>query len=87
MPTVEAESAPTLTHQGEFALAVVLNGSAQVTVEFGPDVRVAELAPRDAIAFPAGSNWAWADRSADFEILQVTLPAQSIETTEVEDAG
>jgi len=86
-PTVEAASAPMLTHHGEFALVVVLRGSAQVAVEFQSEVRVADVVSRDAIAIPAGSNWAWTDRSEDFEILQVTLPARSIETTEVDDAG
>jgi uncharacterized protein YjlB len=85
-PTVDAESAPTLTHRGEFATAIVLAGSAQLTVEFEGGVRVVEVVSRDAVALPAGSRWAWADRSADFEMLQVTLPAEGIETMEVEHA-
>jgi uncharacterized protein YjlB len=67
-----------LTHDGEFALCVVLNGSATLTVEADADAQPGRVSSRDAIAFPAGIRWAWSQWSADFELLQVTLPADGI---------
>jgi quercetin dioxygenase-like cupin family protein len=74
-----SSSAPTwLTHDGEFALCVVLDGSATLTVDADTDAQPGRVPSRDAIAFPAGTRWAWSDWSADFELLQVTLPADGI---------
>ncbi len=91
-PTVDSEPAPALTHNGEFAMAVVLAGSAQLTVEVGGveferDELVANVAQRDAVALPEGSTWTWTDRTADFEMLQVVLPAGCVRVAEVDHAG
>ena len=67
-----------LTHDGEFALCVVLDGSAILTVGGDTDTQPGRVSSRDAVAFPAGTRWAWSDWSADFELLQVTLPADGI---------
>jgi len=74
-----AEGAPTwLTHDGEFALFVVLDGSAVLTLNTDSDADPGRVSPRDAIALPAGVHWAWSDWSVDFELLQVTLPTSGI---------
>jgi mannose-6-phosphate isomerase-like protein (cupin superfamily) len=63
-----------LTHDGEFAMNVVLSGSATLTVER----RNEQFGPRDAVTFPAGAEWTWSQCSSDFELLDVTLPDRTI---------
>jgi len=77
---IGVESSPTLTHDGEFAMFVVVAGSARIDVEAGPgqDAQAFAIMPRDAVAVPAGARWSWSERSPDLEILQVTLPAQCV---------
>ena len=67
-----------LTHDGEFAFFVVLYGSAVMTLDTESVGQPGRLSERDAIAVPAGSRWAWSDWSADFELLQVSLPATAV---------
>jgi quercetin dioxygenase-like cupin family protein len=75
-PPVDRRSTEdTLTHHGEFAFSVVLDGSVDLTVGDGPPAR---LEARDAVAFPPGTRWAWCDWSDDFEMLQVTLPDAAV---------
>ncbi len=69
-----------LTHDGEFALFVVIEGSAILTLDSDSEAQPGRVSPRDSIAIPAGIGWAWADWSADFEVLQVTLPADGVRT-------
>lgn len=87
MPILDAAPAPTLTHGGEFAMFVVLAGSAQLAVEFDGDARVVDVAPRDAVALPSGSTWTWANRTTDFELLHVVLPVGCVHLAEVDHAG
>lgn len=63
-----------LTHDGEFAMNVVLSGSATLTV----DGRTEQLGERDAVTFPAGAEWMWSQCSSDFELLDVTLPDRTV---------
>jgi mannose-6-phosphate isomerase-like protein (cupin superfamily) len=63
-----------LTHDGEFAMNVVLSGSATLTV----DGRTEQLGERDAVTFPAGVEWTWSQCSSDFELLDVTLPDRTV---------
>jgi len=63
-----------LTHDGEFAMNVVLSGSATLTVE----TRNEQFGPRDAVTFPAGAEWTWSQWSSDFELLDVTLPDRTV---------
>jgi mannose-6-phosphate isomerase-like protein (cupin superfamily) len=86
MPLVDAAPAPTLSHGGEFAMSVVLAGSAQLAVEFDGNARVVDVAPRDAVALPPGSTWTWANRTTDFELLQVVLPVGCVHVAEVDHA-
>ncbi|MGB3737292.1 MAG: hypothetical protein WA964_20225, partial [Ilumatobacter sp.] len=65
---------PALTHHGEFALVVGLNGDAAIDV----DGRVIALAPRTSLALPAGTRWSWSTRSDDHSALVVTLPADTV---------
>ncbi len=71
-----------LTHSGEFAFAVVLAGSAVITIdgagEVGDPGATSRLDARDAIALPPGARWAWSGWTEDFEYLQVTLPDATI---------
>jgi mannose-6-phosphate isomerase-like protein (cupin superfamily) len=63
-----------LTHDGEFAMNVVLTGGATLTV----DGRTEQLGARDAVTFPAGAEWAWSQCSRDFELFDVTLPDRTV---------
>jgi quercetin dioxygenase-like cupin family protein len=74
-PDTRRSTVATLTHDGEFAFSVVLEGSVDVTVGDGPPAR---LEARDAVAFPPGTRWAWREWSDDFEMLQVTLPDAAV---------
>ena len=65
-----------LTHDGEFAMNVVLTGGATLTV----DGRTDQLGARDAVTFPAGAEWTWSQWSSDFELLDVTLPDRTVRT-------
>ena len=78
---VEAQGPPVgsqwLVADGEFVLVVVLDGSAVVTIE-GAESLTSRVGARDAIVFPPASNWAWSDWTADFEFLEVSLPAGGV---------
>jgi mannose-6-phosphate isomerase-like protein (cupin superfamily) len=63
-----------LTHDGEFAMNVVLSGSATLTV----DGRTEQFGARDAVTFPAGAEWTWGQCSSDFELFDVTLPDRTV---------
>ena len=63
-----------LTHDGEFAMNVVLAGTATLHV----DGRTEQFGMRDAVTFPAGSEWSWSQWSSDFEFLDVSLPDRTI---------
>jgi quercetin dioxygenase-like cupin family protein len=65
-----------LANDGEFAFAVVLDGTAVLTV----DGATSPVGARDAVAFPRGSIWAWSEWSDDFEFLEVSMPAEEIRT-------
>ncbi len=79
---VEAARLPTgfpsqrLTHDGEFAFVVVLDGTAAVTI----DEATTPVGARDAVALPPGSTWAWSCWTHDFEFLEISLPADGIRT-------
>lgn len=64
-----------MVHLGEFALYVVLTGSAQLTTNHDGDQRMELVGPRDAVAIPPGSHWSWDQCSHDFAVLQVILPS------------
>ncbi len=87
MPVADEPKSPALTHDGEFALSVVLAGSAQLTVECNSEKRIVEVASSDAVALPSGSMWSWANRTADFELLQVVLPVDCVRVAEFDHAG
>jgi quercetin dioxygenase-like cupin family protein len=67
-----------LTHRGEIVFDVVVAGSA----EFGATadgVSVVETLGRgDALAIPPGGRWRWSRWTDDFELLEVTLPADAV---------
>jgi mannose-6-phosphate isomerase-like protein (cupin superfamily) len=63
-----------LTHDGEFAMNVVLAGTATLHV----DGRTEQFGTRDAVTFPAGAEWSWSQWSSDFEFLDVSLPDRTI---------
>jgi hypothetical protein len=73
-----------LEHDGEFAMAVVLAGTATLVVDAGRNGSADAGSPagpvreRDAVAVPAGVRWGWSNWSSDFEILDVTLPARTV---------
>jgi mannose-6-phosphate isomerase-like protein (cupin superfamily) len=69
-----AATSTSLTHDGEFAMNVVLSGSADLRI--GDDVE--SMCSRDAAALPAGTVWTWSDWTDDFSLLDVTLPASSV---------
>lgn len=69
-----------LRHSGEFVFDVVLHGSATVRVDDGAGERAEQLGARDAVAIPPGARWQWSDWSDDFEFVEVTLPADPVES-------
>jgi mannose-6-phosphate isomerase-like protein (cupin superfamily) len=73
-PNAVDRTGTSLTHDGEFAMNVVLSGSATLTVEG----RTEQLGPRDAATFPAGAEWTWSQCSSDFELFDVTLPDRAV---------
>jgi uncharacterized protein YjlB len=77
-PGVGPDQPSWLTHSGEFALFVLLEGSATLQLSTDDRNQPRRVLSRDAIAIPAEARWAWADWSADFEVLQVTLPAEVV---------
>ncbi len=70
-----------LHHRGEFLFDVVLRGGADLHVDDGTGERVEHLGARDAVAIPPGARWRWSDWSDDFELLDVTLPADPVATS------
>jgi len=70
-----------LTHDGEFALFVVLDGSAILQLDTDNGNDPGRVSIRDAIAIPAGVGWRWADWSGEFEVLQVTLPDDCVQSS------
>ena len=87
MPAESNGPESTLTHRGEFAMSVVLAGSAHLTVRHVDETHEFRVASRDAVAFPPGSRWTWAERTADFELLQVVLPADCVKAADGDHAG
>jgi uncharacterized protein YjlB len=69
-----------LTHGGEFLLDVVLAGSAELHLTDGAGAEIEPFGRMDAVAIPAGVEWYWSDWSADFEFLEVSLPAGAVRT-------
>ena len=67
-----------LTHDGEFSFAVVIGGSAGIRVVDGEDVTETHVAEIDALAFPPGAAWTWADWSSDFRFLEVSFPSGAV---------
>jgi quercetin dioxygenase-like cupin family protein len=75
-----AEAQP-LTHDGEFAFVVVLDGSGTLDVDAGGtgnDVTTAVVGPFHAVALPPKATWVWSNWTHDFEFLEVVLPSGSI---------
>lgn len=70
-----------LCHDGEFLFDVVLHGAAVLVVDDGTGERVERLGTRDAVAIPPDMRWRWRDWSDDFELLEVTLPSDPIDTS------
>ncbi len=64
-----------VTHHGEFALLVGLDGRATV----GVGDREVDLAARASVALPAGTQWSWSACTDDHQALLVTLPADSVQ--------
>lgn len=71
-----------LTHDGEFAMHVVLSGSAAVRTDPHSGGTAEVLGRGDAVALPPGVRWNWADWSDDFSLLEVTLPAGAVRAVE-----
>jgi len=78
---VDRDQLSWLTHDGEFAFFVVLDGSATLALDTDDIEQPGLVSVRDAIAIPADVRWVWAEWSADFEVLQVTLPADCVRST------
>ena len=74
-PGTTTDGGARLTHDGEFAMAVGLEGEAWLDVEGHGPIRLGE---RTAVALPAGTVWSWRAPSAGHEALVVTLPDGSI---------
>lgn len=90
MPSPHAEpdlASIRLTHDGEFAMYVVLAGSATLAVAIDSEERDVAVTSRDAVALPPGARWSWTDRSSDLELLQVVLPAGCVRMLEPDHAG
>ena len=64
-----------MVHLGEFAMYVVLTGSARLTINHDGDQRMELIGARDAVAMPPGSHWSWGHCSHDLAVLQVVLPS------------
>jgi mannose-6-phosphate isomerase-like protein (cupin superfamily) len=64
-----------MVHLGEFAMYVVLTGSARLTINHDGDQRMELIGARDAVAMPPGSHWSWGHCSHDLAVLQVILPS------------
>jgi len=64
-----------LTHDGEFVFVVVVHGTVSLTVDDGAGDRALALHAFDAVSLPPGARWTWSHPSADFEMLEVSLPA------------
>ena len=70
-----AEELTSMTHDGEFAMYVVVTGSARLQINHGDAQRTELIGQRDAVAAPPGSSWSWSDCSSDLAVLQVVLPS------------
>lgn len=70
-----AEEPVSMTHDGEFAMHVVVTGSARLQINHGDAQRTELIGQRDAVAAPPGSSWSWSDCSSDLAVLQVVLPS------------
>ncbi len=89
MPSPDARSGAActrLTHDGEFAMYVVLTGSATLVVSTQSEQRDVVVTSRDAVALPPGATWSWSARSSDFELLQVVLPSGCVRVMEADHA-
>jgi len=67
-----------MTHDGEFAMYVGLNGCASMHVDVGGDETEVEIGPRDALALPPASRWTWGAVDDGFEVLEVVLSADAL---------
>ena len=54
---------------------VVLRGGVTLSIDGGPARRMQE---RDAVALPPDSTWSWSEWVEGAEVLQVTLPAETV---------
>jgi len=64
-----------LTHDGEFAMVIGLDGQATIAIDgFG----AIDLAPRASVALPGGSAWRWVAATPDHEALLVSLPGSAV---------
>ena len=71
----DATGSPPLTYGGEFCMYVVLRGGVTLSIDGGPARRMQE---RDAVALPPDSTWSWSEWAEGAEVLQVTLPAETV---------
>jgi mannose-6-phosphate isomerase-like protein (cupin superfamily) len=74
-----AGAATGLRHGSEFVLDVVIEGSADLALDDGSHRWTEHVGPRDAIAFPSHVSWGWSAWSDDFEVLEVSLPADAVD--------
>ena len=74
----EGSESSTMTYDGEFAMYVLVAGSATLTIDVDGVHRSEQVGPRTAVALPPGSSWSWSNCTPDLEMLQVVLPADSV---------
>jgi quercetin dioxygenase-like cupin family protein len=67
-----SQPAPARRHDGELLFVFVLSGAATLRCDGRAEERLSE---DDCCVVPAGLQHAWADASADLELLRVALPA------------
>jgi hypothetical protein len=67
-----------LTHRGEIVFDVVVAGSAELGATADGVSVVETLGRGDALAIPPGGRWRWSRWTDDFELLEVTLPADAV---------
>lgn len=77
----DVAAAPSLVgHDGEFSMAVVLSGSAELDVVDGDGP--VTMKSRSAATFPSGSRWSWHSVSDDFSFLEISLPDGAVRLSE-----
>ena len=72
------DRATTFTHRGEFVFYVVLAGSADLGLADDSGGLIEPLGRMDAVAIPPDVEWHWSNRTPDFELLEVALPADAV---------